>query len=64
MHICIHAYMHICTHAYMHTFHPLHGMRTWFNRKTGLQRLEKAHKDFRFLVTHRLTKKKIKIKQK
>ena len=57
MHICIHAYMHICTHAYMHTCHPLHGLKTWFNKNTGLQRLEKACKDFRFLVTHGLTKR-------
>ena len=57
MHTCIHAYMHICTHAYMHTCHPLHGLKTWFNKNTGLQRLEKARKDFRFLVTHGLTKR-------
>ena len=59
MHICIHAYMHICTHAYMHTCHPLHGLKTWFNRNTGLQRLKKACKDSRFLVIHGLTKRNL-----
>ena len=32
---------------------------TWFNRNTGLKRLEKAREEFRFLVTHGLTKRNL-----
>ena len=59
IHTCIHAYMHICIHAHMHTYHPLCGQRVWINRKGGLQRLVKARKEFRFLVTHGLTKRNL-----